>query len=206
MMIFIYIPETLYGSGEHGGNGQEERKFSGCSPAESLAHTANDGRCAPAEPWKKDGQYLEATDPESDCIGYLFFIVDRGVGKEPVYEEEEDTSDDHHCSDKVQVAQCVVDMFFEKEPEYEGWDHRNDQLDIKAQPGEIEEFLVIDHHNGEDGCQLDNDLEHIRKRSGCYADDRIRELHVGGGRDREELGQPFYDRENDSLDDCHVGY
>src|SRR5579859_7036966 len=116
------------------------------------------------------------------------------MGEPAVYKEEQDPTTDHDSCHEIEVTQRTVNMLLQQDAEYKGGDEGNNKFDIEADAAEIEEFLIIYHYDGQDGGQLDDDLEHIRKRGGCHTDDRVRELHMGSRRYGQEFCQSLHDR------------
>src|SRR6185312_2229188 len=203
-VFLVQVPKGFDGSAKHCRHGEEKGKFGRRAPRERLAQTADDGCAAPAETRQHDRKHLEAADLECGRIRNIAFRLDPRMIEPAVDEEENDPAANHDIGYKIEVIEFGIDPFLQQKTENDRGDHRNDQLQIKAEPRKVEEFPVIDDHDSEYRKELDDDLKHIRKGRIVYANDRVGEFHVRSGTDGQEFGQTFHDRQDDCLNYRHM--
>ena len=133
-------------------------------------------------------------------------VTDRGV--DPLDQEDQDPAYDHRRDhDPVREEISLDDVVQERTQDRrreEGHDDREReaartrivrQADQRSpQPAEIE------HADGEDGAELDDDLEDVGQRL-RQTDDAVGEDQVAGRGDGQKLGQALDDAENGGLDE-----
>ena len=89
------------------------------------------------------------------------------------------------------AEQIALDRLVHREPDDA---RRNDRDDELLQHLEVEEAIPVEDDDGEDGAELDDDLEALEELRLLDAERVTREDEVRGRGDREELGDPFDDR------------
>jgi hypothetical protein len=68
----------------------------------------------------------------------------------------------------------------------------------------VEEPPPVERDHREDGPELDDDLEALDELAVLEAEQPAREDHVGRRRDREELGDPLDDADDDGVQERHA--
>src|SRR5450432_111633 len=83
-ICLVYVIATFHGSSQHGRNGQEKGKFSGCTPVKLLLQSTDNSSSTTAQARKQNGENLVTTNQECVFICDLVLRMYLGFGKQLV--------------------------------------------------------------------------------------------------------------------------
>ena len=181
--------------------------------AEEQAGRDRDPR--PADPGHERGGLGDA-DPERARNGE---IADAAVAGAPAIGEPEDRrADEQHHRDEPDGADFALDDVVEEDADDGGRDDCDEQQDEQPPVGVARDRPLADERNArrgepepvgaeiEEQCEQRPDMEHHRERQ--RADERVapaehgrHDDQVARARDRQELGHPLHDAEDEGLDE-----
>src|SRR5688572_21688151 len=192
--------------GGHGRDREQEGELDdgGARPAEPHAAEDGGGRTRDAGD-HRDG--LREADEDGVPVGNRGEVLLRGVRRleELLEGDERDAAQDERPDDDRSVPEQVrLHDLVEEEAEDRGRDERRGhaQEDLPVE----QEALPGDGQHGQDGAELDGDLERLQEFRFRHAEELGGEDEVPGRRDGQEFRQPFDGAQDDGVDPVHASF
>jgi len=196
------LEHIVEGGGEQGGDGEEEGEFGGGAPIQAEEQTADDGGTGAGGPGDQR-QGLGTADLQGVLPSHVVDPVDPHWVPAPLGPQDQHSADDEGGGHHDGIEHVGLDRLGEQEPQQRRRQEGQDQIDGKApgtpvrgQPGDhLTDLGPVLPHHGEDGRQLDGDLEYLAALV-VEVEQIAGHDQVAGAGDGEELGQALDDAED----------